>query len=281
MSLGQGTIDDYLSYCHTNLSQNTMVVVTANLRKLLVHFLNLDLSIKIVRHTTPERDKTSLTKNEMKSMFRCTSGNPLESAIIRTLYYTGVRCSELINLNIDDIDFERLQITIKHGKGDKTRIVNMTSDCAHTIQRWLQVRPKPKGGHEDALFISSRKQRVTTSCVRKIVKRNASMAGIPRNVYPHKFRITNITHMAEAGMSVSEIQTQSGHLDTKTLIGYIQHTSSRIRKEYDRTFSDVGNLDSEPGKATPPQIPDGIEYKKIDIQKYLDGEIDTSTLRSI
>jgi len=146
------------------------------------------------------------------------------------------------------------------------------------------VRPLPKAGHEKALFISSCSQRISGNYVHEIVKKNAALAGITRNVYPHKLRITNITHMAEVGLSISEIQAQSGHLDTKTLIGYIQHTASRIRKGYDRTFNDLDDTHIGSPRGNPLVNSGNLgkeRYRKIAFRKYLDGEIDNRTLHSI
>ena len=214
-------------------------------------------------------------------IFKHASENPLESAILKTLYYTGVRRSELINLNINDCDFERLQITVKHGKGGKTRVVNMTPDCAMAIQRWLKIRPKPLKGHEEALFVSSHKQRINATYLLNVVKRVAAESGIKSKVYTHKFRITNITHMIEAGLSISEIQAQTGHSDIQTLVGYIQHAPSRIRKSYDKTFRDVDENNIEPERETNIPLPDNKQYKRIAMQKYLDGEIDSNILHQI
>jgi len=279
--INQDVLDKYLTYCYTKFSQNTMVVITANLRKLLLHFLKMNFDIKVAKPIAPERDKVSLTKEEIKEMFRCATSNPLELAIIKTLYYTGVRNTELTNLNLSDVDFNRLQVTIKQGKGNKSRCINMAEDCALTLQRWIQVRPKPLPGHEDALFVSSCKQRITPACVGNIVKRTAARAGIKKHVYPHKLRITNITHMAEAGLSISEIQAQSGHSNTQTLLGYIQHTPSRIRKGYDKTFQNLASNNLSTDSVMSSLRSDNESYKKVAIKKYLDGEIDNKSLHTI
>jgi len=194
-----------------------------------------------------------------------------------------MRQQELRNLDIDDIDFDRLQITIKHGKGDRHRVVNVTKDCAEAIKRWLQVRPEPKKGHEKALFISSYKQRIGSYYVWKTVKRNAAKVGITKNVYPHKFRITMITRMAEAGLSPREIQSQSGHKDLETLIGYIQHTPERIRESYERVFENDEFFSPQPNikrSDVTPQM-SNEHYKKMAMKKYLDNEITIDELHSI
>ena len=229
----------------------------------------------------PNRDKTALTEKEVDAMFKAAEDNPLEYAILKTLYYSGMRQQELRSLDIDDVDFDRLQITIKHGKGDRYRVV--TKDCAAAIKRWLQVRPKPKEGHEKALFISCYKQRIGSYYVWKVVKRNAAKVGVTKNVYPHKFRITMITRMAEAGSSPREIQAQSGHKDLETLIGYIQHTPDRIRESYERVFEKKEIFSSQPEIQKRNIIPQMSNeyYKKMAIKKYLDGEIDIDTFHSI
>ncbi len=142
--IDQQAIDEYLSVLYGKYCLNSMVPITANLRKFCKHFLKKSVEIKISRHSAPERDKTPLTEEEVKRMFDASQDNPLENAIIKTLYYTGIRCNELTSLNINDINFQRLQLTVRHGKGEKQRVVNMTKDCADAIAKWINARPSPK-----------------------------------------------------------------------------------------------------------------------------------------
>jgi hypothetical protein len=85
--------------------------------------------------------------------------------------------------------------------------------------------------------------------------------------------------LAEAGLSPNEIKAQSGHKDIGTLVGYIQHSPSRIRESYDRVFGENDHQNITPARNT--QMGDTEEYKKLAIQKYLMGEIDNGTLHSI
>jgi len=281
-NISQEIVDDYLLYCSNKYAKNSLVPVTITLRKFFT-FTGKDIKVKLAHVKAPNRDKTSLTEKEVEAMFKAAEDNPLEYTILKTLFYSGMRQQELRNLDIDDIDFDRLQITIQHGKGDRHRVVNVTRDCAEAIRRWLQVRPKPKEGHEKALFISSYKQRIGSYYVWKTVKRNAAKAGITKNVYPHKFRITMITRMAEAGLSPREIQAQSGHRSVETLIGYIQHSPERIRESYERVFEKKELVSPQPyvqNRNIIPQMSNEY-YKKMAIRKYLDSEIDIDTLHSI
>ncbi|MDD3492010.1 MAG: tyrosine-type recombinase/integrase [Candidatus Thermoplasmatota archaeon] len=275
-NVNQEQVDDYILYCKKKYSPNTMVPITANLRKLLVYCLELNIVVRIARMKPPERDKTPFTKAEVKDMFDASKDNPLHHAILKVLYYTGMRESELRSLDIEDIDFARLQITIKHGKGDRQRTVNITPDCAHAIQEWLRYRPKAKTGHEQALFLSTHRQRISRTVVVNIVKTTAVKSGITKHAYPHKFRITMITHMAENGCGIKEIQPQSGHHNIETLMGYIVHSAERIRDVYDKTFGDVDGT-----TVTPHTELDTEEYKKRAIDKYLKGELDVTTLTTV
>jgi len=278
-SIDQATIHQYLIHCHDHYSRNSLIPITINLRKFFIHFLSQNIIIKVPGPRAPSRDKSSLTRKEVEAILSAAEGNILELAIIKTLYCTGMRKFDLIGLDISDVDFERLQITIRHGKGDRDRTLNMTRSCAVTIQRWLDARPKPKKGHETALFISGQKKRISGFYVSYLVKKIAAKAGITKNVYVHKFRITNITMLAEAGLSPMEIKAQSGHKDIGTLVGYIQHSPSRIRKSYDRVFGENNHQNIISARNT--QMRDTGEYKKLAIQKYLTGEIDNGTLHSI
>ena len=269
-SIDQCTLNEYISECKSVYSSNSLVPITSNLKKFLVFFLKKDLNVRVRRMTSPEREKTPFTREEVQEMFNKAKDDRLAEAVLKTLYYSGVRKSELINLDIRDVDFKRLQLVIRHGKGDIRRTINITQDCAMAIQRWLMQRPKPKAGYEEALFISSHRQRISKTYVQETVKKYAAMIGIRRNVYPHLFRVTMITHMAEHGCSPKEIQAQSGHKDYKTLLGYIQHTSSRIRKAYDEVFEDEQKV---PATKSIDMLEHSEQYKKMIIQKYLHEDI--------
>jgi len=279
--INQDLIDTYLSVCYEKYHPNSMVVITANLRKFCIHFLGKKVAIKTARMKSPDRDKTPLTKSEIKAMFDVVKNNPLKSAVVKTLYYSAVRKMELINLKISDIDCTRCQITVKHGKGDRRRVVNITKDCLFSIQRWLQVRPRPKDGYEDTLFLSTTRQKMSSCFLTSIIKRAAARAGIQKTVYPHLFRITAITHMAEAGLTPREIQAQSGHQDISTLLGYIQSTPSRIRSAYEKVFEDIELSNEDTKKISQRNLLSEEQYKKMAFQKYLNGDIDRATLDSL
>ena len=107
------------------------------------------------------------------------------------------------------------------------------------------------------------------------------MEGIEKNVYPHKFQIAMIMLMSEECLSPREIQIQSGHIDILTLLDYIQHTPSRIRKSYEKVFNDMKTESTiSEGKAlSAEKNPD--YYKKLAFEKYFHGEIDSEELQAM
>jgi len=255
-----------------------MISVTIAIRKICA-LLEKDIVVKIARVKAPNREKVPLTRQEMETLFDEAQGNPKDYAVLKTLYYSGMRENELINLEIDDLDFDRLQITIKHGKGDRRRVVNITADCAQAIKRWLQVRPKPADGHGKVLFLSAKGMKMSHYHVYRIVVSNAANAGITKKVYPHLMRICHVSHSIEAGLSAREVQAQTGHKDISTLFGYVVHTPERIRASYNKVFEDDSDTTDIPLKAIP-QVSNEY-YKKLATQKYLSGEIDADTLHTI
>lgn len=276
----QKDIDEYIAHMWKHYdSQNSLVPTTSNLKKFIVHFLGRDdIQIRCVAAAPPKRDKTALDMDEVRRLFDA-ADTPLRRAVIKTLYYGGMRKKELQCLDIEDYDRTRLQITIKDGKGGISRIVNITEDCARSIDAYLMVRPQPKEGHEKALFLSNRRTRISYSSIYNIVKNLAASVMIEKNTYPHKMRITNITHILEGGGDIKEAQLQSGIRSVRVLMGYTQHTSKKVRENYDKIFGRVSR--EEPmGPHNKSAVPDDV-YRREIVAKYLAGEIDIDTMTNI
>jgi len=111
------------------------------------------------------------------------------------------------------------------------------------------------------------------------VKKLAANTGIKKRVYPHKFRISAITHMTEAGLSVQEMTAFSGHRSMTTLIGYIQHCPSRIRQSYEKAFQDTEQHETTRENNEP--VGNNEHWKTEAIKKYLAGDMDQDMLHTI
>lgn len=133
-------------------------------------------------------------------------------AIIETLYGSGLRVSELINLELSKIYFQEGYMLVE-GKGSKQRLVPLSKQAIQQIEYWLIDRNslKIKNVSEDVLFLNRRGGKLTRAMIFTIVKDLAARAGIKKNVSPHTFRHSFATHLLENGANLRAIQQLLGH----------------------------------------------------------------------
>jgi len=133
-------------------------------------------------------------------------------AIIETLYGSGLRVSELINLELSKVYFAEGYMLVE-GKGSKQRLVPLSPQSIRQIELWKVDRNllRVKKGSEDVLFLNRRGGKLTRAMIFTIVKELAAMAGIRKNVSPHTFRHSFATHLLENGANLRAIQQLLGH----------------------------------------------------------------------
>lgn len=133
-------------------------------------------------------------------------------AIVETLYGSGLRVSELINIELSKIYFAEGYMLVE-GKGSKQRLVPLSPQSIRQIELWKVDRNlmKVKKGSEDVLFLNRRGAKLTRAMIFTIVKELAAMAGIRKNVSPHTFRHSFATHLLENGANLRAIQQLLGH----------------------------------------------------------------------
>jgi integrase/recombinase XerD len=133
-------------------------------------------------------------------------------AIIETLYGSGLRVSELVQLKISNIDFDR-GIARIDGKGSKQRLVPLSEEALVQIGLWRMKRNewKIQKGPEDFLFLNRRGAKLTRVMILIMVKQLAEKAGIKKVISPHTFRHSFATHLLEGGANLRVIQQLLGH----------------------------------------------------------------------
>lgn len=153
-------------------------------------------------------------------------------AMLETIYSSGIRVSELINLKISDINFKGGYMKVE-GKGSKQRLVPISSEQQKQIQMYMLDRnlTKVKRGEEDILFLSRFGARLTRIMVLTIVKEAATKAGIVKIVSPHTLRHSFATHLLEEGANLRVIQTLLGHESITTTEVYTHLSQQHLRKE--------------------------------------------------
>src|SRR2546425_11680018 len=143
--------------------------------------------------------------------------NFADMALIKTLFYTGVRVSELVAIRLDEVDVERCQIRITQGKGSKDRQVLFPHSFRELLALHIE-QMRNKGAIY--LFESVRKHKYTDRGVRKMLARYAIQAGITRSMSPHKWRHFLFTWLKKEGIDDALIQPYSGHATRQELLVY-------------------------------------------------------------
>ena len=146
-------------------------------------------------------------------------------AAVMTLYGGGLRISEVLALQVHDIDSDRMVINVRHGKGDKDRQVVLPVVLLETLREYFRVyRPWPW------LFCGAKAgQPLTTRTIQRVVTEAGERARITKRVTPHILRHSYATHLLEAGTDLRVIQTLLGHRSLRTTAIYTHVATDRLR----------------------------------------------------
>jgi len=147
-----------------------------------------------------------------------------DKLIVRTIYATGVRVSELCNMNIEDIDFDEHTIRIK-GKGDKIRIVFVDDDTLHDILRFIGNRIV------GPLFVGQQGKHISSRAIQHIFKHYA-----PSGITPHKIRHSYASELYKRSKNLRVVQENLGHTSIKTTEIYLHTDIDERRQVYQQYF---------------------------------------------
>ena len=197
---------------------------TPKLDKRLPKYLNLEESKKLL----------DVTANEDNRNYQ------RDYAIITLFLNCGLRLSELVNINISDIDFSESKMTVI-GKGNKERTIYLNHACLKAISEYLQVRPKEgiktdKFNSKNALFLSERKERISRRTIQYIVDKELRAAGLDTKKYStHKLRHTAATLMYQYGnVDIRALQELLGHESISTTEIYTHVNNEQVRNAVER-----------------------------------------------
>ncbi len=160
-----------------------------------------------------------------------------DRAILELLYGCGLRNSELVGIELDDIE-EANGVILVHGKGKKQRYVPLDGAAAEALQAYRKARQSllnESGVNTRRLFINRRGGPLTTRSVARIVKEIAVAKGLPSDVHPHTLRHAFGTHMLSEGADLRSIQELLGHERLSTTQKYTQLSIGHVMEVYDRT----------------------------------------------
>lgn len=157
-----------------------------------------------------------------------------DRAILELLYSSGLRLSELTDLDCPDLDMHEKTVHVT-GKGNKDRIVPVGSHALKALARWLRSRADMAGAGETALFVSNRGTRLSGRSVQARVAHWAKRQGIDTDVYPHLFRHSFATHLLESSHDLRGVQELLGHANISTTQVYTHLDFQHLAQIYDQT----------------------------------------------
>jgi integrase/recombinase XerD len=165
---------------------------------------------------------------------RSTAGRR-DRAMLELLYATGLRVSELVALQLNDVNLET-RVLVARGKGNKERIVPVGAPAAEAVKAYLRTAREPllRGRRSKDLFVTPRGGRMTRQGFAKLLDRYARKAGIRRRISPHKLRHSFATHLLEGGADLRAVQAMLGHADVSTTQIYTHVDRSHVKRLYER-----------------------------------------------
>lgn len=149
--------------------------------------------------------------------------------LIKTLFYTGVRVSELVNIRLADVQLEQCQIRINQGKGGKDRVVPFPSTFKEALASHMQQMHQRQATY---LFESFRKKKYSERGVRRMLERYSEKAGLERPITPHQLRHFLLTWLKKQGVDDGFIQPYSGHSSRQSLEVYSRLAIGEAQREY-------------------------------------------------
>jgi integrase/recombinase XerC len=192
---------------------------------------------------TPKQDKPIPEYLPVDEMFRLLdsiqTGSLLDlrnRAIFETLYSCGIRVSELVGLDVFDIDFAGSVVRVL-GKGNKERVVPIGQKALVAIQNYLDQVKNQWGiaaDHNGPLFLNKSKGRLSARSVARVLDQLVRSCGLLKPVSPHTMRHTFATHMLDAGTDLRIVQELLGHKSLSTTQKYTHVSIDRLMKTYDR-----------------------------------------------
>ncbi|WP_064663179.1 tyrosine recombinase XerC [Pseudoalteromonas sp. MQS005] len=179
----------------------------------------------------------NLDVDQMARLLEIPDDDPLairDKAMMELMYSSGLRISELVGANMQDINARNGEILVR-GKGAKERLIPVGSKALEALKKWLAVRPLFMGANEHAVFLSSKKNRISVRQVRLRMQEWGIKQGISSQVHPHKLRHSFASHILESSGDLRAVQELLGHSSLSATQVYTHLDFQHLAKVYDNT----------------------------------------------
>ena len=184
----------------------------------------------------PRKLPKTLDVDQIKSLLEAGTNSTIEIrdlAMFELFYSSGIRLSELAQLNLTDIDLTDKTLMVRSGKGGKSRMLPIGSKAVAAINTWLEHRIKSITSTETALFISTRGTRLGQRSIELRLKQWCKKKGIAENIHPHMLRHSFATHLLESSQDLRAVQELLGHSNISTTQIYTHLDFQHLADVYD------------------------------------------------
>jgi site-specific recombinase XerD len=193
----------------------------------------------------PDLPEPPLTEAEVQALL---AGLPRQSitdvrsaCLLELLYGCGLRRSEVVHLDLEDVDLTQYTVWVRDGKGGQHRCVPLMGTAATAVRDWLALRRTMlRGPDQGALFLSRGGRRIAITTLEKVFLRlNASRGPEARRIHPHLLRHSIAVHLLRGGADVRHIQAFLGHASLDTTKVYLRLVPGRLKEEYDKAMPEI------------------------------------------
>jgi len=213
----QQDVKYFLADKMTDRASSSIILFLASIKFAYSNVLGKDPTAGVKRPKKENKIPVVLTKQEIINLIE-NSSNLKSKLILQTLYSSGLRVSEVVNLKPVDLNFEDNVGWVRSGKGGKDRMLILSKKLSKKLDKFIKK-------NSDWIYVFSKNKPLTTRNIQKIVQKTAQRAGIDKSVHPHTLRHSFATHLLDKGTDLRKIQELLGHssIATTQIYTHISH----------------------------------------------------------
>lgn len=239
LGIARGDLEQYLAHKSPASKPRSVSRLIASLRRFYRHQLRegaikQDPTLQLDSPKLPRSLPKSLTEEDVEALLNQPDDSQMlglrDRAMLETLYATGLRVSELVNLKVSEVSLSE-GVVRATGKGSKTRLVPLGEEALDWITRYIkEARPQILNGQlADSMFVTQRGEAMTRQMFWYLIKRHARQAGITKHISPHVLRHAFATHLLNHGADLRVVQMLLGHADISTTQIYTHVARERLK----------------------------------------------------
>jgi len=240
LAASRGDLEQYLARKSPVSKPRSISRLIASLRRFYRHFMregriNTDPTLQLDSPKLPRSLPKSLTEEDVVALLNAPDKEQMlglrDRAMLETLYATGLRVSELVNLKVSEVSIQEGVVRVV-GKGSKTRLVPLGEEALDWITRYMEESRRSilDGQLSDSLFVTQRGAAMTRQAFWYLIKRYARLAAIAKPMSPHVLRHAFATHLLNHGADLRVVQMLLGHADISTTQIYTHVARERLKQ---------------------------------------------------